>query len=141
MSFKILYSSLIVIILFSCKKDNQDDRIPNVTVSQTIYLNLPSYTVLNSVGNYVYISGGYRGIIVYRRSISEFVAYDRACPYDPTVSGALLEVDSNGLTTVDRHCGSKFLLVDGSVNQGPATSPMKGYATQYDGNNQVYIYN
>ena len=90
--------SLICIFAFSCKKDNSDDIIPYVPVNTTIYLSLPEYAPLNSIGNSVFIDGGYRGLVVYRRALTEFVAYDRACPYDPTATGAKLVLDSSKLT-------------------------------------------
>jgi nitrite reductase/ring-hydroxylating ferredoxin subunit len=133
---------ILIALFFSCKKSNVQDTIPNVPVSITIQLSLPQYAALNSVGNYVKISGGYRGIIVYQRALAEYVAFDRACPYDPTASGAILDIDSSGITTVDNHCGSKFNLYDGSITHSPATRPMKRYQTEYDANgNSVYISN
>ena len=78
---------LVIIFFFSCKKDTSEDRIPNVPVNFTIYLSLPQYVTLNSIGGYVTVPEyGYRGVIVYRRSLDEFVSYDLACPYDPTVT-------------------------------------------------------
>ena len=139
----ILTAIIIVLsIIFSCKKSNVDNPIPYVPVNKTIYLSLPEYAPLNSIGSSVFIDGGYRGIVVYRRSLTEFVAFDRACPYDPTATGAKLEIDSSGVTTVDPNCGSKFNLYDGSILHGPSTLPMKGYQTNYDqGSNSVSIYN
>jgi hypothetical protein len=139
--YRLTIPVLLLAFIFSCKKSTTVDRIPTVPVNVTVYLNLPSYASLNSVGNHAIISGGYKGIIVYRRSINEFAAYDLACPYDPSASGAILEVDSSGVTTVDRHCGSKFSLDYGSIIKGPATAPMKAYHADYDGSNSVYIYN
>ncbi len=132
---------MLFIVFLSCKKDKQADQIPNVSVSVNVYLNLPSNSALNSIGNYVKVSGGYRGIIVYRRSQSEFVAFDLACPYDPSASGAILQVDSSGVALVDYHCGSRFNLGYGTILNGPATISMKEYNTDYDGNNIVYVYN
>ena len=128
---------------YSCKKSTNADPIPNVPVNFTIFLSLPQYVSLNSIGGYVAIPEyGYRGIIVYRRSLEEFVAFDSACPYDPTVNGAKIVVDSSGITTVDPHCGSKFSLYDGSVLHGPATRPMKSYHSVYESSsNSVNVYN
>ena len=137
--------TVVVILIYSfssCKKDNSDDIIPYVPVNTTIYLSLPEYAPLNSIGNSVFIDGGYRGIVVYRRALTEFVAYDRACPFDPTASGAKLVLDSGLIITVDLNCGSKFSLFDGSILHGPSTRPMKPYNTNYDpGSNSVTIYN
>lgn len=127
--------SLIGIMLFvlvsSCKKDRVESTIPYVPVNITVILSLPEYQQLNSPGSSAIISGGYRGIIIYRRSIQEFVAFDLACPYDPTESGAILTLESGGLTLLDNKCGSTFNLYDGSINHGPASRPMKGYNCQY----------
>jgi nitrite reductase/ring-hydroxylating ferredoxin subunit len=126
---------------FSCKKNN-DSNIPNVHVDFNLYLTQPSNAALNSVGNWVYVSNyGVRGIIVYHRTQDEFAAYDRACPYDYEASGSLIVVDSNTLSFVDPHCGSKFNILTGAVEQGPATASMKVYRADYDGSSVVYVHN
>jgi hypothetical protein len=133
---------LFVILAVACKKDSPVTAIPNVPVNITLSLTLPDNAVLNSPGGAKEISGGYKGIIVYRRSISDFVAFDMACPYDPTTEGAILKIDSSGVTSVDLHCGSKFSLYDGSVIHGPATTSMKPYQTEYSSSaNTLAIYN
>lgn len=138
----IIVTSLLVSVI-SCSKNSDDTTIPNVPVNFTIYLTLPQYSNLNSVGSYALVDGyGYRGIIVYRRAIDEFIAFDLACPYDPTTAGAKLAVDSSGITMVDAHCGSKFSLYSGSIIKGPATRPMKAYSTSYDAiSSSVSVYN
>ena len=57
---------LTTLIVFSaCKKDKNDSLIPNVPVNVTIYLSLPQYSSLNSIGNNAIIqSAGYRGIML-----------------------------------------------------------------------------
>lgn len=131
---------LIIFGNLSCKKNSTDEVIPNVPVNLTIYLSLPQYSALNSIGNSVEVSGGYRGIIVYRRSLQEFVAFDLACPYDP--SKGKMELDSSYISTIHTICGSKFSLYDGSKISGPATRPMKQYNADYSSNdNAVYIFN
>jgi nitrite reductase/ring-hydroxylating ferredoxin subunit len=139
----ISYACLLTIVLiYSCKKNTVENPIPNVPVNLSINLTMPQYAPLNSIGNSVYLDGGYRGIILYRRSLTEFVSFDRACPYSPTTDGVKLEIDTSGIASYDPHCGSKFSLYDGSILKGPAASPMKPYNTDYDaGNNMVYIYN
>lgn len=127
----------------SCKKDGAMDNIPNVAVEIYIPLSLPEYTALNSIGNYILLSGGYRGIIVYRKSLTEFAAYERACPFDPTAAASLVEPDSGNVSGVDLNCGSEFLFYDGSVLNGPATRPLKQYRCDFDGNSpgSLHIYN
>jgi hypothetical protein len=115
-----------------CKKDYYKE-IPSVYVD--VYLDISStlYIELSTVGGYVNLTGGYRGITVYRGSIDEFVAFERCCPYDPEVDSARVKVDTSGLTLSDAACGSTYLILDGSVVDGPATMPLKQYRTYFDG--------
>ena len=139
----ILYVSAIFTVcmsIFSCSKNDKGELIPTVPVNLTIYLSLPQYSSLNSIGNTVEITGGYKGIVVYRRSLDEFVAFDLACPHDP--NEGKLAIDSSGVTTVHATCNSKFSLYDGSKIAGPSTRPMKRYNADYSSNdNAVFIYN
>lgn len=140
---KLLFLALIVLFSGSCKKSSINANFPVVTVNKYVYMNLPPYNYLQVVGNFMYVDdAGYKGLIVYHRSIDEWVAFDRGCTYDPTNADAILTVISGGLTIEDAHCGSKFNLVDGSVISNPATTPMKQYRVDYDpGGNKLYIYN
>ncbi len=126
----------------SCKKEKNNGSIPNVSVNLSLALSLPEFAPLNSVGNSIEITGGYKGILVYHRFQNEFVAFELACPYDPLEPEAIVEKDSSNVIGVDYHCGSKFYLTDGSVLQGPANKPLKQYQTSFDaGTNSLYIYN
>lgn len=116
--------------LISCGKDENKDLIPYVYVNFTIYPNTIDYI---AIGQWVYFTGGYKGIIVYRPQSDEFMAYERACPYDPLTEGARVEVESSGLIAIDSVCGSQFILVDGSPINGPASIPLKQYRTSWDG--------
>ncbi len=126
--------------LGSCKKENPPNEIPVVQVSISLNPNSTEYVELNVVNGWVTITGGYRGIIVFRKSFTEFMAYERACPYDWDKTTTRLEVDSSGITTYCPSCSSKFILLDGSVYSGPSNYPMKQYQTTYDGS-LLYIYN
>jgi nitrite reductase/ring-hydroxylating ferredoxin subunit len=117
---------------FSCSKD-ESETIPYVYVNFSIQPNSTVYQKLNTVGGWEYITGGYNGIVVYRLSQDEFVAFDRACPYDYKNSCRIV-VESSFTTTIDSCCGSRFLLNDGSPFKGPASVSLKKYKTYYDGN-------
>ena len=133
---KILFFSLVFFIagcIFSCKKDTRD-VVPNAYVNLFIDTTYPEFVNLNAVGGWVYITGGSRGIVVYRNSIEEFMAYDRHCTYEPSNSCARIEVEQSNITTVDSCCGSKFVLTDGSVINGPASMPLKQYQAKLEGN-------
>lgn len=136
LTFIILSFSL---LLAACKKD-QESTVPNTAVDITIYTTNPSFINLNAVGGWVYVTGGVRGILIYRKSTSEFMAYDRNCTYDPTATCATVVVDASNILVKDTCCHSSFSIYDGSVTQGPATLPLKAYATSFDGS-VLHIYN
>lgn len=142
---KIIKISALLMLIFSgifmsCKKDN--DQIPDVLVDIQVNINNPGYFSLQAVGGWMYFDGGSRGIIVYRRSQDEFLAFDRHCPYQPSNSCGKLNVDSsNNVIAKDDCCGSSFLLTDGSIQGGPATRGMKMYQTYWDGLSILRIYN
>jgi len=121
-------------------KDKDQDYIPNVYVNLRLNLVSTEYVELNSVGGWVYLTGGYRGLLVFRLSSEEFVVFDRGCPYDPYADCARIDMESSGLTISDKCCGSRFLVIDGSVVKGPATLSLKQYRTSYEGD-YLYIFN
>lgn len=122
---------LISAVFASCEKD--ENRIPYVPVNVYIDINNANYNDLNAIGGHVYLTGGYKGLIVYRASYESFVAIERACPYHPTTDCERLVVDTSGLTISDPVCGSRFLITDGSIVNGPAKKPALTYNTLYDG--------
>ena len=131
---------LVLLIVFSCRKN--EDLIPNVSVNEYINLNLPSYSNLNAVNNWIYYPAGAKGLIIFRKSTTEFVAYERACTYDPNTSGAVVYMLTNGIDAKDSICGSKFFIFDGSIINGPASRPLQQYRCTYNiSANQLHVYN
>lgn len=138
-SFLSLTAFLILLSIGGCKKD-VDNGVPITPVDIYLYTNNPSFLNLNGVGGWVYITGGVRGILVYRKSPSEFMAYDRNCTYQSSDACATVVVDATNILATDTCCHSKFSMYDGSVTQAPAGLPLKAYNTTYDGN-VLHIYN
>ncbi len=130
-------------LLLSSKCNNQNQNpVPFVPVDVTIDIQLPSYSNLQGVGGWTYLNGGSRGIIVYRKGIDEFVAFDRHSPVD--VSGTcplpLYPDNQNFLQLKDSCNNAVFSLYDGS----PVSNSIYGlrqYATQFNGNNLLRVYN
>lgn len=86
-------------------------------------------------------SGGYQGIIVYRLSMDEFRAFDRACPCNPHHCIVSIHPDDQVFAS-DPCCGSTFLLLDGSVVEGDAQFPLKQYQAIFNpGTNRLRIMN
>jgi hypothetical protein len=133
---------LVAFLLFaSCRKNNQNP-VPNVPVDVTIDLGLPSYYNLQGVSGYAYVNGGSRGIVVYRKSLDEFVAFDRHSPADPegTCTFPLYTNPNNFLELLDSCNSAIFSLYDGSAVAN-SNFGLRQYATQYNGANSLHIYN
>lgn len=128
----ILLLVLVTTGITGCKKEQQG--VPYAYVNLTIYVNDPQNIQLTTIGGWKYFTGGYRGLVVYRKSQSEFMIYDRACPVHADDADAIIEVDSSNILLKDRKCESQFLLSDGSTVSGPAIVPLQRYNYIFDGN-------
>ena len=123
----------IIAIAFSCKKDEPAPEIPYIYVNFSLNPNSTTYINLNVVNGWETVSGGYNGILIFRKSVTEFTAFERACPYDPTKKGAQVRVDQSGITCYCPICGSKYIMLDGTPYEGPSHYSLKQYTTVYDG--------
>jgi nitrite reductase/ring-hydroxylating ferredoxin subunit len=106
---------LIIVILFislySCgTSDDGNTVLPNVPVNETVFLN--TTVSLQAVGGSAIISGGISGIIIYRFSTDQFLAWDRACPHLPPNQCAAMTFD--GLLMLCSCDNSRFSILDGS---------------------------
>ena len=141
MNLKLIYLSFTLMLLSSCIKYNQTP-VPNIPFDLTIDLNLPSFDALNGTGGWAYVDGGSRGIIVYRRSIDEFVAFDRHSPADEDgiCSQPLFPTLDNFLVLKDTCNNATFSLYDGMPMSGSAFN-LRQYQTNYNGSNLLRIFN
>ena len=129
----LLLTGSLLLSFISCKKEDQPTSIPYVYVSLMLNPNGTEYSQLNVVNGWETVTGGYNGILIFRRLQNEFVAFERACPYDPRTTGAQIRVDKSGITCYCPICGSKFIMNDGTPYAGPSHYPLKQYTTAYDG--------
>ena len=104
--------------------------IPYVDVQVDLNLSLPAYNNLNFPNNWLYISGGSRGLIVYRYTLDEFVVLDRHATWD-VGAGCQCTVSPDGYTIEDSCSGSQWYIFDGSIIQGPTTAPLERYTTTW----------
>lgn len=130
-------------IIVACKK-NRDQPVPYFSFDTTINLDLPSYSNLKGVSGWAYVPNvGSKGVVVYRKSVTEFVAFDR----QSTVKGGIdcksgLKVNSDNYLLLDDPCSSaQYSLYDGSVVKGGAKWGLRKYATEFNGSNILRIYN
>jgi nitrite reductase/ring-hydroxylating ferredoxin subunit len=131
---RVLMFSMFLFFSVTCGKD---DRHPVPLVPVDFRINLEfQYIELNSIGGYVNVYGGFGGIVIYRMSIDEFTAFDRACPFDLQNDNARIVVEDSPLAKCNV-CGSTFLLLDGSPVTGPTRHPLRQYRTVYS---DPYLY-
>ena len=130
---------LFVLFLTTCQKDAYTP-LPHVDVNFQLFPNSTQYLNLNAVGGFEYLTANFpsRGIIVYRISTDEFLAFERTCPHDPDAcctgsQCSRLIVDDNRMFISDACCSSEYLILDGSNVSGPSQYLLKQYHTSYDG--------
>lgn len=116
-------------LLLSCRDRNRS-FVPDVPVNININVNEPAYFNLTVVTGWVYITGGSRGIIVYRKGTNEFVAFERHSTYEPGDACAVVVKEDN-IIVEDPCSGSQWLITDGSLVNGPASFPLVQYDTQF----------
>ena len=134
------FLSALMILSSACNK-NKTNPVPSIPFDITIYINLPSYINLQNVGGWTYVSGGSKGIVVYRKSIDEFVAFDRHSPADKGTCDKPLDVNKDNFLQLDDLCnGAKFSLLDGSIISG-SDFGLRQYQTFWDGGNTLRIQN
>ena len=132
--------------LSSCDKNNPylgECYIPEIAVNQVINLSLPEYFKLRNIGEFVYLTGGNRGIFLIHNYDDVFYALERTCPYQSDVECAKVSLDS---TTLQLKCGSyvdtgfvecctsKYTL-DGRVTEGPSKCNLRFYQISIQGDN------
>jgi hypothetical protein len=139
-----------ILLLPGCKKGNENPPLGYVNIS--IQPNSTIYQELNIIGGWRYLdeSDGVfppsRGLIVYRSTTDQFMAYDRTPPYKPDSccnannQCTKLIVGDEYPFVVDTCTGSRYLIIDGSPSQGPSNTFLYTYITEYDGYT-LYIHN
>ena len=140
-------------LLHGCQKYPENPHRPLLPYPITIYPNTMQYKDLNFISGWAYITSDVestsRGIIVYRVSNNEFLAYDRIPPNEPDAC-----TDSHGNTTrmvvdfpfvVDRCNNAYYNILNGQIivrepdmipnfpTDGTAVYPLIQYHTSYDG--------
>jgi len=133
---QILLLALTCVMAAACKKKAtpvQDNGIDYVPVNIVIYPGDPLNYKIQTPGGWQYFSGGVAGIIVYRKTTTEFVALERASTYYPDNFEARVKVQADAFTLRDTISGSKWQIFDGAVVAGPATLPLRIYNSTYDG--------
>ncbi|MFW5706282.1 MAG: hypothetical protein ACOC12_00045 [Bacteroidota bacterium] len=123
-----MYIMVLVMALVGCTSDEKHP-VPVVPVEFRINTEF-QFIELNSIGGWVYVTGGFGGIVIYRFSVDEFMAFDRACPVHPYNEEARVRVEDPPIAYCPV-CDSQFLLIDGTPFSGPAKYPLLQYHAIY----------
>lgn len=135
---------LSILFLFGCK--DTTNNISDIPVNFTIYLDDPLYRELRTIGNSITVIGGHAGIVIYRFSQSEFIAFDRLCPFELKTT-CRLQATSDDLFYKCECCNTRYLMIDGTGQpEGSTSLPgtgkfLKEYRVYFDGINQLRITN
>jgi hypothetical protein len=121
---------LVILIINSGCRDRNTNRVPDVPVNIAINIYQPDFFNLTVPSGWVYITGGSRGIIVYRKSTTEFVALERHSPFQPEDNCAVA-VDADNIIVSDPCSDSQWLITDGTIIQGPTAFALETYQTSF----------
>ena len=122
----------VLLLMFACSTGPTDDPIPIVPFADlTINLTFPEYQSLAVDGGRKEINSiGVRGVIIYRKNSTSYVAFERNCSYHPNEACATVNVHSSGLYMTDPCCNSSFSFPDGTPTGGVAWRALRKYRTE-----------
>lgn len=146
--------ALVPMVWQGCEHYPQNPNRPQAYINFTIYPNTMEHQALNTISGWEYLTSDpnsdSRGIIIYRMSETEFLAYDRIPPNFPDAC-----TDSHGNTTrlvvdspfvVDQCNNAYYNILNGQIivaepdmipnfpTEGETVFPLIQYSTVYDGN-------
>jgi len=129
---------IVVVSMLACKKKSKqqsdvNNPVQSIPVNITVYPNDPLSFKIQSIGGWMYLTGGINGILLYRKSEMEFVAIERSSTYLPDNAKAKIIMMPDNFTLRDTVSDSRWQVFDGTVTKGPASWPLRLYGTVYDG--------
>ena len=132
--------ALPILLLSGCNRANEQHQIPNVVVNEYMFTTEPAFNDISYVGGWTYISGGSKGIILFRAGQNEIKAYDRHTPFNPREACAIVSVLKNNVLAEDSCSGTTYSLYDGFPQEGPGELPLQQYRAEITGN-ELRVYN
>lgn len=137
-----------LLFLSGCKEPMVNPYYPTGIINFTIYPNSMHEFELNVISGYKYYTSDpestSRGIIVYRLSHDEFLAYDRLPPNEPFAccddEGNCTRLVVDFPFVVDNCNQIKYNILNGSIFEGEGIYPLIQYHTSYNGY-ELRVYN
>lgn len=135
-----IFVFVLIILSLSCCKDKSRREVPVTLVDFKVY----PYGLdneLNADGQYKYFPNrGYNGVIVLHL-MSEFYAYDCACPNDYEY-GCTVKFDRSTFTLRDSGCcNTIFNALSGFPESANNKSPLRRYQVRWKDNQTIQISN
>lgn len=123
---------LLSVTVLSCSNEtNPISPIADINVREQVNLNTAEALPLKARdGNFIYIKGGYKGIIVYRKSQDSYFAFERKSPYLQMDTCGVITAHSSQLYMEDQCHGCSFNW-EGRPIAGPCRDIMKAYNVQF----------
>ena len=126
-------------VVLGCDTTDQTTPISTVAINKILDLHNLPYQRLQFDNGYVYETGGIRGLLIYRKNVSTYYVYDRACPYRLQNSCETIAVDGSGFFVADPCCNSQFDW-EGQPQAGVARTNLIRYRSSLSGS-LLYITN
>jgi hypothetical protein len=126
----------------SCREEvSPVSPIPDVVVQEQVSLNsVISQELMLGDGRFIYINGGIKGIILYRKSSESYLAFERLSPYRMEDSCGILTVPVSRFFMEDT-CHKCTFGWDGRPLSGPCREILKQYRVQFTSSNTLSITN
>ncbi len=116
---------LLLLATGSCR-DQRNEILPEVSFNIFLNVNEPSLFDLSVPTGWVYYNGNTVDLIIYRNSAEEFTCLDARSTFN-IEDGCLVRVMDDNVVIEDPCSGSQWLIMDGSVLNGPASRPLLSY--------------
>lgn len=129
-----------ILLSVSCR-ERRGQILPEESFSIFINVNEPSFFDLSVPSGWVYYNGNTVDLIIYRNTPEEFTALDARSTYNIN-EACMVEVTDDNITIEDPCSGSTWLIMDGSLQSGPATLPLVRYDTEFNPlTGELHIFN
>jgi len=123
---------LVMTGLVSCSNEiSSVSPVPDVNVREEVSLNsIAAQPLKVRDGNFILITGGINGIIVYRKTADIYLAFERKSPYKMEDACGVITVPSSQFYMEDT-CHKCTFNWEGRPTGGPCQSVLKQYTVQY----------
>jgi len=109
---------------------NYRDPLPYVFVNEQVFINeIRALPLATRDGSFIYINGGLKGIILYRKAAGQFTALERQ---SPGPGGCPATVDLSQQFMKDSCTSSQFDF-NGFLVSGTAGANLRAYSVSFDG--------